>query len=290
MSTSPDHPSPSIPPFMDPAEITGLGEVIWCDVRWYITGRDGHRAYVEGHVPGAVHVDLDRLAGAPDEGRGRHPLPTPEDLADYLSSLGISGRVPVVAYDDMGGLVAARLVWMLRTLGVDATLLNGGLGAWEGPVETGEVEIEPARFEVRAWPTDRLADVLEVEELSRMISNGTDTEVTIVDVRAPARYRGEEEMIDPRAGHIPGAVNIPVASKLDGDRRVPDPAALAAHYREHGVDRADGVIVSCGSGVTACHDLLAMEHAGLGLGRLYPGSWSEWCSDPSRPVAGGAAT
>lgn len=285
MSPAPDHTSPPIPPFMDLGEVTELPEVIWADVRWYIGGRDGREVYLRGHVPGAVHVDLDRLAASPDEGRGRHPLPTPEDLAAYLSSLGISGAVPVVAYDDMGGVAAARLVWMLRALGVDAALLNGGLDAWDGPLEEGETVIEPATFEVRPWPAERLADITEVEELSRAISTGSDPGITIVDVRAPGRYRGEEEVIDPRAGHIPGAINIPVASKLGRDRRVPSPDTLVAHYREHGVDRADRTVVSCGSGVTACHDLLAMEYAGLGLGRLYPGSWSEWCSDPTRPVA-----
>ncbi len=286
MSPSSDHPSPSLAPFLDFSEASTIPGVIWCDVRWYIDGRDGRAAYLEGHIPGAVHVDLDRLAGPPDVGRGRHPLPTPEDLASYLSSLGISGREPVVAYDDMGGMAAARLVWMLRALGTDAALLNGGLAAWEGPLEKGAVEPVTTRFEARPWPEERLADLREVEELSRAMSRGSDPGTVIVDVRAAERYRGEREAIDPRAGHIPGAINIPVASKLGRDLRVPSPEALATHYRNHGVESAGTTIVSCGSGVTACHDLLAMEYAGLGLGRLYPGSWSEWSSDPSRPIAG----
>lgn len=252
-------------------------EVVVADVRWYLDGRSGAEAYAAGHLPGAVFVDLDRcLAGPPSPAEGRHPLPPPEVFAACMAALGIGDGRPVVAYDDARGSVAGRLVWLLRILGEAAALLDGGLAAWTGPLDVGDrpgEAVEPARFTARPWPPDRLAGIDEV-------AGGA---AVVVDVRAPERYRGEVEPIDPRAGHVPGAVNLPWTGNVDPATGLfRSPAELRDRYA--GVDRP---VVHCGSGVNACHTLLALEVAGLAGARLYPGSWSQWSSDPSRPVATG---
>jgi thiosulfate/3-mercaptopyruvate sulfurtransferase len=244
---------------------------LFADVRWYLDGRSGRAAYDTGHLPGAVFVDVDTmLAGPPSRAAGRHPLPDPDAFARTLQTLGIEGSSVVVAYDDAGGRVAARLVWMLRAVGVAAALLDGGIDAWEGPLSTQAPAIVPSSFAARPWPADRLASP----------DDAADPALRVLDARAPERYRGEVEPIDPVAGHIPGAENVPAASLLGADGRFLPRDQLRA--RLEGAD-----VVYCGSGVNASLLVLAAEHAGLPAPRLYPGSWSQWSGDPSRPVARG---
>jgi thiosulfate/3-mercaptopyruvate sulfurtransferase len=250
--------------------------VVLADVRWYLDGRSGRAAYDAGHLPGAVFVDLDRcLAAAPSPDAGRHPLPEPEVFADGMAELGIGDDDTVLAYDDAGGVVAARLVWMLRVTGHAAALLDGGLTAYEGPLETDPPLRPRASFTPRPWPADRVAG----------IDDAADQRNVVLDARDPSRFRGEIEPVDRRPGHIPGARNVPARSNLDDQDRFLPVDELRHRFRDAGV-REDGSVVSyCGSGVTACHNLLALEHAGLGAGRLYPGSWSQYSSDPARPAA-----
>jgi thiosulfate/3-mercaptopyruvate sulfurtransferase len=267
-------------PVVDTDWLASAGDVVLCDVRWYLDGRSGADAYRAGHIPGAVFVDLGRwLAGPASAAAGRHPLPTPEVFAEGMSSIGVGDESVVAAYDDAGGMVAGRLVWMLRVLGRQAALLDGGLAAWTGPVESGWNEPRPGfGFTARPWPAGRLATADEVGDLGE----GS----VLVDARAGDRFRGETEPVDPRAGHIPGAVNLPFAGNLLSPGGFFRPAAeLRARFEAAGIGPDADVVAYCGSGVSACHDLLALEMAGLGPGRLYPGSWSQWSSDPSRPVA-----
>lgn len=253
-------------------------EVVTADVRWYLDGRSGRDAYAAGHLPGAVFVDLDRwLAGPPGGGAGRHPLPAPEVFAEGMAGLGIGDGDTVVAYDDAGGTVAARLVWMLRATGREAALLDGGLAAYEGELETSLPERPRAVFAARPWPVGRLADIDDVG----------DSSLVVLDARDRARFRGDSEPVDPRAGHIPGARSAPCRDNLDAAGRFLPVPELRRRFAWAGVADGAGVVSYCGSGVTACHNLLALEHAGLGVGRLYPGSWSQYSSDPGRPVATG---
>lgn len=246
------------------------------DVRWYLDGRSGRDAYASGHIPGAVFVDLDScLAGPPSPAAGRHPLPDPDAFASAMGRLGIGDASVVVAYDDAGGMVAARLVWMLRVLGTDAALLDGGLAGYRGGLETSVSRRPPARFSPRLWPVTALAGV----------EDAGDPALVVIDARDPARYRGEQEPVDPRAGHIPGAVNLPSRGNLDPEGRFLAVDRLRARFEAVGAGPA--TVSYCGSGVTACHNLVAMEHAGLGRGRLYPGSWSQYSADPARPVETG---
>lgn len=250
------------------------------DVRWYPDGRSGRAAYEAGHVPGAVYVDVDSdLSGPPSGTGGRHPLPPPREFARALSSLGIGDGDTVIGYDDAGGAVAARLVWMLRITGHDSALLDGGLAAWPGALATGPVSRPPASFTAVPWPEERLAGM---DEVARVAGSGG----TVVDARAAERYRGEPHPLDPRPGHIPGARNLPHTGNLDpGSGGFLRPDRLRERFAAVGVGDTDVVIAYCGSGVTACHDLLALELAGLPPGRLFPGSWSAWASDPDRPAA-----
>jgi thiosulfate/3-mercaptopyruvate sulfurtransferase len=280
-------------PLVDAAWLADrLDEVVVADVRWYLDGRSGRDAHVAGHLPGAVFVDVDRdLAGSPSPVAGRHPLPEPEAFAAAMGALGIGDGATVVAYDDAGGATAARLVWMLRVLGEEAALLDGGLAVWPDPLETGAVTPPPAHFTPRPWPPALLATADDVAAASRG-ARGSWEQTVVLDARAYARYRGDEEPVDPRAGHVPRAVSAAHTGNLDpASGRFLTPEQLRARYRAAGVQAASETIVYCGSGVTACHDLLAIEHAGLGPARLYAGSWSQWSSDPDRPAArgGGAA-
>lgn len=291
--TAPLPTSPAeLPPIVDPrqvrAELDGAAArphapaLVIADVRWYLDGRSGHDAFLAGHLPGAVWIDLDRWLAAPASPvGGRHPLPSPAVFAEGMAAHGIGDDTPVVAYDDLGGLVAGRLVWMLRALGRNAALLDGGLGAWPGPVERGPGRPpERASFTARPWPSDRLVGTEEVANRSPA--------VVVVDARAPERYRGEVEPVDPRPGHIPGAHNLPLTGNLGPDGRFLDPEALRARFAEIGITApadAEQAVMYCGSGVSACHNLLALEAAGLGRARLYAGSWSAWSSDATRPAA-----
>lgn len=253
-----------------------LDDVVLADTRWYLDGTDAHAEYLEGHLPGAVFVDVDRdLAAEPSPAAGRHPLPDPVAFAATLGRLGIGPSDTVVAYDQGSGAIAARLVWMLRVLGQDAAVLEGGLQAWDGPLDSGSVTRAPTEVPVRPWPDERLADADEVAELAE--GRGM-----VLDARDPARYRGEEEPVDPQAGHIPGAVNRPYTDNVDADGRLLPTDQLRERYE--GLD--GDVAVYCGSGVTACHDVLVLELLGIAA-RLFPGSWSAWSGDPDRPVATG---
>ena len=264
--------------------------VVVADVRWSVEGGTAaaEAAFTEGHVPGAVFVDVDRdLAATPFvDGPGRHPLPTPEAFAAAMRGLGIGDDTTVIAYDDGGGSLAARLWWMLDATGHRAAILDGGLPAWRRshPVETGTPPIrERATFTARPWPAHRLADASDV-------ADALDADGVVVDVRAAERFRGETEPIDPVAGHIPGARSLPWGEHLDpATGLLLPPEVLRERYAAVGVHRGDDAIVHCGSGITGCLGLLALRVAGLGDARLYQGSWSDWVHDPARPVATGGA-
>ena len=259
-----------------------LERVVVADVRWYLDGRSGRAAYEAGHIPGAVFVDLDRdLSAPPSVGDGRHPLPTPEGFASALGAAGIGDGCGVVAYDDASGMVAGRLWWMLRSLGEPVAVLDGGLAAWPGALSTEYPEVPPARFTPRPWPPGAFASMAEVDAARR------DRGTVVLDARSPERYRGEPNAIDPRFGHIPGAVSAPCAANLTPDGTLRSPDELRQSYAAAGVAADAGTVAYCGSGVSANLDLLALELAGLGGGRLFVGSWSAWGADEDRPVATG---
>ena len=272
---------------LDPGGRSSHGLVI-ADVRWKpeASVRD---AFEAGHVPGAVSIDVDTDLSAPAfEGPGRHPLPSPEAFARSMGEAGIGDEAAVVAYDDVGGSVAARLWWMLHVTGHRAALLDlPSLDAWTGAgeaLETGPAAAkESATFTAGPWPAARTAAAHDVRVA---LIDGT---AVVVDARAEERYRGEIEPIDPVAGHIPGAVSAPWIGNSDPvSGSFLSAEALAERYRSFGVTDGTDVIASCGSGVTACLAVFALERAGLGGARLYEGSWSDWTHDPSRPVAIGS--
>jgi thiosulfate/3-mercaptopyruvate sulfurtransferase len=242
----------------------------------------GERAFEQDHLPGAVYAHLDReLAGAKTGRNGRHPLPALADWAATLARLGVTPTRAVVLYDAQGGMYAARAWWMLRWIGHTAvSVLDGGLGAWKaagGALETGAATPAAA---VSAYPIGE-SGVAMVDADALLKSLGR---VTLLDARAGERYRGEVEPLDKRAGHIPGARARFFKDNLDAQGRFRPAAELRAAFESFGATPAQ-VVHQCGSGVTACHNLLAMEVAGLAGSALYPGSWSEWSSDPARPVA-----
>jgi thiosulfate/3-mercaptopyruvate sulfurtransferase len=263
---------------------TALGDAALrlVDCRWYL-GRpgDGRRAYDAGHLPGAIHTDIDADLTAPT-GPGRHPLPDPSVFAARLTELGIGDEHTVVAYDDVGGWVAARLWWMLDDLGHRSiAVLDGGLQAWTAaglPLTTEEPAWPPARLSLRdAW----------IRVVSRDALRGSLGAVRLLDARAAARYRGETEPIDAYPGHIPTAVSAPSDGNLAADGRFLPAEELVARYRGLGADGTHGsVVVSCGSGVAATHDALAIRIAGLPDAVLYPGSYSDW-TQQGLPVASG---
>jgi thiosulfate/3-mercaptopyruvate sulfurtransferase len=244
------------------------------DMRWYTDGRSGRDAYLAGHLPGAVFVDLDRdITGA--EGPGRHPIPTRAQFEEAMRSAGVDPDSRVVVYDDLGGFSAARLWWLLRYFGHPAVaVLDGGMRGWEGALEAAPVR--PTRGSFRAAE----ADPEMVVDRDRVRAQ---VEGVLIDARAPERYRGEVEPLDAKAGHIPGARNIPWRSNLGADWRFLPPEELRRNYA---VAEGREVIAYCGSGVTAAVDLLALEVAGLTGARLYEGSWSDW-SRQDLPVATG---
>jgi thiosulfate/3-mercaptopyruvate sulfurtransferase len=279
VTLAPDGPLVSIAAVADALDDPALRLV---DCRWYL-GRpgDGRRAFETGHLPGALHLDVDSDLTAPN-GPGRHPLPSPAVFTARLAALGIGDGHSVVAYDDCGGWVASRLWWMLDDLGHGSVaVLDGGIGAWTAaglPLTTDEPSWPPARLSLRdAW-----SGVIDRKAL--VASLGA---VRVLDARAGARYRGEVEPIDAYPGHIPTAVSAPTDGNLAPDGSFLPPAELAARYRTLGADGSQGeVVVSCGSGVAATHDALAIRLAGLPDARLYPGSYSDW-TQHGLPVATG---
>lgn len=246
----------------------------------------GQAAYADGRIPGARFLHLDRDLSGPMTGRnGRHPLPDRQNLARLLGQIGIGDNTQVVAYDDAGGMFAARLWWLLRWLGHPrAAVLDGGYRAWGDAMQP--VSNEPAHILARTF-TERAG--CGVVDAAHVFTHLGRPDMVVIDARSPDRFRGENETLDPVGGHIPGAINRFFRDNLDDDGRFKPPAqlreAFASLLSGHS---ADAVVHQCGSGVTACHNLLAMEHAGLSGSRLYAGSWSEWCADPARPVATGA--
>jgi thiosulfate/3-mercaptopyruvate sulfurtransferase len=248
----------------------------------------GEQAYAAGHLPGAHYLHLDRDLSGPKTGsNGRHPLPDRETLARKLAARGLKKGQQVIAYDAQGGMYAARLWWLLRWLGHDSVAaLDGGLAAWTeaGRTLVGEVPVETAGDFATAAPLAVTIDAAAVER------NLQSRERLIVDARAADRYRGENETLDPVGGHIPGALNRPFKDNLQIDGRFKSAHELReAFHAVLGSTAPERAVMQCGSGVTACHNLLAMEVAGLHGAALYSGSWSEWCANPSRPIATGSA-
>lgn len=270
----------TLPPVVDADWVREHGEgLVLADVRWFLDGRSGYEAYLAGHLPGAVWVDVDTVLSAPpDETEGRHPLPDPAGFARVLGALGIGDGTTVVAYDADGGPYAARLVWLLRRTGRAAALLDGGLAAWPGATETGGVTLPEARLTPVEWPKEVLRTADEVAA----------GEAVVLDARAADRYSGETVLpSDIRSGHVPGARSAPWSANITPEGTFATPEQLRERYEALGVREGAEVIVYCGSGVTACHDLLALERAGITGAALYPGSWSAWSADLSRPVATG---
>ncbi|MEZ5421365.1 MAG: sulfurtransferase, partial [Vicinamibacterales bacterium] len=257
------------------------------DTRFDLAAPDrGEALYREGHIPGARYVHLDaHLSGEKTGTNGRHPLPAPEVAAARFGALGIGPATQVVLYDADMGMFAARGWWMLRWLGHQAVaVLDGGLAAWQRaglPVSTAEERWLPAPFEARVAEEQRVS----ANDVERHL--GAPSRV-LVDARAQERFRGENETLDPMGGHIPGAVNRFFQLNLTPDKTFKPAAELRAEWAPWcpGAD-ASQVVMYCGSGVTACHNILALEHAGLAGARLFPGSWSEWCAAPDRPRATG---
>jgi thiosulfate/3-mercaptopyruvate sulfurtransferase len=249
------------------------------DVRWWLTDpAKGRREYAAAHIPGAVFVDVDRdLVG--NDGPGRHPLPSPAAFAARMAAMGFGDTHEIVAYDDAGGAIAARLWWMLDALGHPAVrVLDGGIQGWVGAGGAFDAET-PDRPSVPLTLRDAWPRTIDRTALRARLG-----QVALVDVRASERYRGEVEPIDPVAGHIPTALNHPTGGNLDADGRFLEPSALRLRYAPLG----DDVVVACGSGINACHAALAMRVAGLPDPLLYPGSYSDW-STAGLPVVTGAA-
>jgi len=266
----------------------GDPRVVVADVRWYLKGKRGIDAYRAGHIPSASFVDVDRdLASAPGPTRpGRHPLPSADTFGDMLARIGAAPGDLVVAYDDTGGTTAARLWWLLRYFGLGAgRVLDGGIQAWSAggrPLSTDE----PKRaFAARAKPSARQEMVVDKARVVEMSVGGTGL---LLDARASERFEGITEPVDARAGHIPGAKSAPFnANLIEPAGRFRSPSDLDRYFRALGASDETTVVAYCGSGVTACHDLLALALAGRDDAKLYEGSWSEWASDPSLPAASG---
>lgn len=252
------------------------------DVRWQLAGGADRSAYLKGHIPGAAFIDLDTELAAPPGLGGRHPLPGAEQFSASMRAAGVSGGRAVVVYDEATSMSAARAWWLLRYFGhPDVSVLDGGLAAWRRAGQALETAIpHPA-------PGDFVGvaggmAVVDVEGAAVLAGRGA-----LIDARAPERFRGGHEPIDPVAGHIPGALNRPTTENVDESGRFLAPAALRRAFDALGVRDGSPVGAYCGSGVTAAHEVLALELAGYRGASLYPGSWSEWIVDPGRPVAPG---
>ena len=267
--------------------ITHLSDPEWVvvDCRYSLADTErGRKDYLEAHIPGAVYADLDQdLSGTVIPGKtGRHPLPLVEDFVRTASEWGIDSGVQVVAYDDVGGAYAARLWWLLHWLGHQAAaVLNGGWAGWRQngyPIRSGE-ETNPPREFIPHLQEAMLVGAAEVDAMR------TDPAYRVFDARNADRFRGENETIDPVAGHIPGAISAPYEGNLAPDGSfLPAPVLRERYLRLMERVTASHTAFYCGSGVTAAHNLLALEYAGLGRGKLYAGSWSEWITNPERPV------
>jgi thiosulfate/3-mercaptopyruvate sulfurtransferase len=273
-------------PLISASALRSLREAVVLDCSFDLadTGA-GRRAYDQGHIPGALYAHLDHDLSGPKNGHnGRHPLPAREAWAATVGRWGIAPGVVVVCYDAQGGPYAARAWWMLRWLGHDAVhVLDGGHKAWvaSGGELTTNVPMVTARGPYPATPP--AMPTLDADALQARLG-----QVLLIDARAAARFRGDVEPLDPVAGHIPGASQRFFQDNLASDGCFKSPEVLRDAFEALGCGISDAAVVhQCGSGVTACHNLLAMAHAGMDPGALYPGSWSEWCADPSRPVARG---
>jgi len=259
-------------------------ELVLFDCRHDLMKPDaGAAAYATSHIPGARFAHSDKDLSGPKNGKtGRHPLPDPRVLAQWLGANGVDATKQVVAYDSAGGASATRLWWMLRWLGHDrVAVLDGG---WEGWVAAGfpTTDQAPAAQATVFNPAPKGNIHVDVDYVLKHLG---DPGVVVLDARAPERYRGETEPIDPVAGHIPGALNRLYKTNLDSEGRFKSPEVLRSEFLAFlGETRPEQLVHQCGSGVSACHNILAMEMAALPGSRLYPGSWSEWCADPSRPV------
>ncbi|SCK48087.1 thiosulfate/3-mercaptopyruvate sulfurtransferase [Streptomyces sp. WMMB 714] len=250
------------------------------DVRWQLGGPPGRPEYEKGHLPGAAYVDLETELAAPPGDGGRHPLPDAAHFEASMRRVGVSDRRPVVVYDGGQGWAAARAWWLLRWAGHgDVRVLDGGLAAWHGPLESGDVVPEPGDFTARPGALP----LLDADGAAELARRGL-----LLDARAAERYRGEVEPIDPVAGHIPGAVSAPTAENVaEGSGVLRSADELRARFSALGVTREGEVGVYCGSGVSAAHEILALAVAGFDAA-LYAGSWSDWTADPGRPAATGA--
>ncbi len=258
-------------------------EPLVLDVRWSLAVPDGRPAYAAEHLPGAIYVDLNEdLAAPPSAAEGRHPLPTQGSFERAARAWGLADGEAVVVYDDASGMAAARAWWLLRHAGVrDVRILDGGLAAWRGedaPLESGEIHPVATDIEL-SWGH---MPVVDADVAADVPSGGV-----LLDARAGERYRGETEPIDPRAGHIPGAVSAPTQDNLGEDGTFLAADALRSRFVSLGVDGSRPVTVYCGSGVTAAHEIAALAEAGIEAA-LYPGSWSQWANDEERRAATGA--
>lgn len=256
-------------------------KVLICDCRFDLAHvLAGREAYAKGHIPGAIYVDLDTdLSGTKTGTNRRHPLPAPDHWAKTRQRLGIAPDSHMVAYDSQGSAFASRLWWMLRAIGHDKVqVLDGGWESWKGHIST--AILAPIPLEKQPRPVAYQGLVLADEMLDNLASQRK----TVIDARSSDRFHGQNETLDAVAGHIPGSLNRFFKNNLEGSE-FKSPEILRKEYSELlGNSLASDVIHSCGSGVTACVNLLAMEHAGLGGSLLYAGSWSEWCADPKRPI------
>jgi thiosulfate/3-mercaptopyruvate sulfurtransferase len=264
------------------------GTVLVCDCRFDLADpAAGRRGYREGHIPGAIYVDLERdLSAVPDGRNGRHPLPDRSNFAAHMAALGVHKGKPVVSYDTSGGYYASRLWWMLRWVGHgEVAVLDGGLGAWT------EAGLPLRQGDEIATPGDLLASpiaAMPVSDVAAIEANLAGGELLVIDARTAERFRGEPHPLDTASGHIPGASNRFYQLNLTSQGRFKPADQLAREFTAAlGERSAAQAVHQCGSGVTATHNLLAMEVAGLRGSRLYPGSWSEWTSDPARPIAKG---
>lgn len=254
--------------------------LVLLDVRYEVGRSDGEERYLEGHIPGAVFVDLEtELAAPPSAEEGRHPLPTPEQLQRAAQRWGVTNESVVVMYDDWSSFAAARAWWLLVHAGLhDVRILDGGLSAWRDsgrPLEVGQRVVTPSSVELD-WGNLR---ELRADDVEPFAAAGV-----LIDARARERYLGENEPIDSRAGHIPGAVNVPTSGNVDADGRFLSGDQLRSRFAAHGVTGEAAIGAYCGSGVTASHEIFALSLAGLPAA-LYAGSWSQWSGDPGRPIS-----